>query len=115
MLLKTRKRLGTLEYLMLVGICMTIVLVGFLEAIALGIVLSLIFFAVRVSQVHVVESEFSILDIRSRRSRSIPDLVVLKAIGDRARVHRLRGYLSSVAPSRLPVSSSKPFESTSNS
>ena len=92
-LLKSRKRLDTPEYLMLVGICVTIVLVGFLEAIALGIVLSLVFFAVRMSQVRVIESEYSIQERRSRRSRSIPDQVVLKALGKRARVYRLRGYL----------------------
>lgn len=92
-LLKSRKRLDTPEYLMLVGICITIVLVGFLEAIALGILLSLVFFAVRMSQVRVIESEYSIQDRRSRRSRSIPDQVVLKTLGHRARVYRLRGYL----------------------
>lgn len=92
-LLKSRKRLDPLEYLMLVGICGTMVLVGILEAIAIGLVLSLIFFAVRLSQVRLVESDYSIQERRSRRTRSTPDQVVLKTIGSRARVYRLRGYL----------------------
>ena len=92
-LFKSRKRLELPEYLMLVGICGTMVLIGILEAIALGLVLSLIFFAVRLSQVRLIESDYSIKERRSQRTRSIPDQVVLKTIGSRARVYRLRGYL----------------------
>ena len=92
-LIRSRKRLHVTEYGMLVLICMTIVFVGFLHAIALGLVLSLVFFAVRLSQVSLVDEEYSIARRQSRTLRSIPDQAIVKVYGSRARVFRLRGYV----------------------
>ena len=92
-LLKSRKRLQIPEYCMLVLICMAIVFIGFLEAIALGLVLSLVFFAVRLSQVRLVEAHFTMAEKRSRTLRSIPDQSIVKVYGPRAHVYRLRGYV----------------------
>ncbi|MXW54157.1 MAG: STAS domain-containing protein [Gammaproteobacteria bacterium] len=92
-LIRSRKRLHITEYLMLVLICIAIVFVGFLEAIALGLVLSLVFFAVRLSQVRLVESEFTIRERRSNQQRSIPEESILSVYGPRVRIFRLRGYI----------------------
>lgn len=92
-LVKSRARLDLPEYLMLVAICAVIVLVGFLEAIALGLLLSLVFFAVRLSQVHPIEAKYSLAERRSRRVRNVPEQVILNMLGRRARIHHLRGYL----------------------
>ena len=92
-LFKSKKRLDNTEFAMLVLICVTIVFVGFLHAIALGLVLSLVFFAVRLSQVSLVDEEYSIARRQSRTLRSIPDQAIVKVYGSRARVFRLRGYV----------------------
>ena len=92
-LLKSRKRLQIPEYCMLVMICIAIVFIGFLEAIALGLVLSLVFFAVRLSQVRLVEAQYTMAERRSRTLRSIPDQSIVKFYGRRALVYRLRGYV----------------------
>ena len=92
-LFKSRKRLQIGEYAMLLLICATIVFVGFLEAIALGLVLSLVLFTVRLSQTSLVASEYTVADRQSRKLRSIPDQSILKVYGPRAKIFRLRGYV----------------------
>lgn len=92
-LIKSRKRLHITESAMLTLICITIVVVGFLEAIALGLVLSLALFAVRLSQVKIVEKQYSIREKQSRKLRSIPEQSILNVYGLRARIYHLRGYV----------------------
>ncbi|MCY3885394.1 MAG: SulP family inorganic anion transporter, partial [Gammaproteobacteria bacterium] len=91
-LFRSRQRLQFPDYCMLLLIATTIVLVGFLEGIVLGIVLSLVFFAYRLSQVPLVESNFSIREQHSPQARSIPDRSILRVYGLRAQVYQLRGY-----------------------
>lgn len=92
-LLKSRRRLDVPEYSMLLLICAAIVFVGFLEAIALGLILSLAFFAVRLSQVRLVDSKFTLMDKRSRKRRTIPDQAIIRLYANRVTVYRLRGYV----------------------
>ena len=92
-LIKSRRRLRSPEYGMLVLICFTIVLVGFLEAIALGLVLSLVFFVVRLSHVSLVERQYTAGDRSSHKIRSIPEYAILKVYGARAHIYRLQGYV----------------------
>ncbi len=92
-LIKSRRRLQFIEYGMLVLICATIVFVGFLYAVALGLVLSLVFFAARLSQVSLIEEEYSLNQKRSQTVRSIPDQTIVKVYGARTHVYRLRGYV----------------------
>lgn len=92
-LIRSSKRLHISEYCMLVLICVAIVFVGFLEAIALGLILSLVFFTVRLSQINLVEAQYSIREKSSRLQRSIPDEAILKAYGPRVQIYRLRGYI----------------------
>lgn len=91
-LLRSRGRLQFPDYCMLLLIAVTIVLVGFLEGIVLGLVLSLVFFAYRLSQVPLVEASYSIRDKRSPQARSIPDQSILRVYGLRAQIYQLRGY-----------------------
>ena len=92
-LIKSRKRLQATEYSMLVLICFTIVIVGFLEAIALGLVLSLVFFVVRLSHVPLIKSQYTIRDRTSRTIRSIPEQSIIKVYGSRAQIYQLQGYV----------------------
>lgn len=91
-LLRSRERLQFPDYCMLLLIAATIVLVGFLEGIVLGLVLSLVFFAYRLSQVPLVEASHSIRDKRSPQARSIPDQSILRVYGLRAQIYQLSGY-----------------------
>lgn len=91
-LLRSKERLQIPDYCMLLLIATTIVLRGFLEGIVLGLVLSLVFFAYRLSQVPLVEASYSIREKRSPQARSIPDQSILRVYGLRARVFQLRGY-----------------------
>ena len=92
-LIKSRKRLQAIEYSMLLLICFTIVIVGFLEAIALGLVLSLVFFVVRLSHVPLIKSQYTIRDRASRTIRSIPEQSIIKVYGSRAQIYQLQGYV----------------------
>lgn len=92
-LFQSRRRMDVPEYAMLLLICATIVFVGFLFGIALGLILSLILFVVRFSQVSLVEANYSLADRRSSKLRSIPEKVIVKDYGARAQIYRLQGYI----------------------
>ena len=92
-LFKSRARLDIPEYAMLLLICAAIVFVGFLEAIALGLILSLAFFAVRLSQVRLIDSKFTLMDQRSPERWTIPDRAIIRLYASRVTVYRLRGYV----------------------
>ena len=92
-LIKSRKRLQVTEYSMLVLICLTIVIIGFLEAIVLGLVLSLVFFVVRLSHVPLIKARYTIRERTSRTIRSIPEQSIIKVYGSRAQIYQLQGYV----------------------
>lgn len=92
-LIQSRRRMDVPEYALLILICVTIVFAGFLIGIALGLILSLILFVARFSQVSLVETNYSLYDQQSSKLRSIPDQAILKDYGVRAQVYRLQGYI----------------------
>ncbi|MCY4095885.1 MAG: SulP family inorganic anion transporter [Gammaproteobacteria bacterium] len=92
-LLNSRKRLQRAEFGMLVLICVTIVFVGFLEGIILGLVLSLVFFIVRLSNVRLIKGSYTVRERSSHKIRSIPEQSILKVYGSRARIYPLQGYV----------------------
>ncbi|MEW6368914.1 MAG: SulP family inorganic anion transporter [Acidobacteriota bacterium] len=92
-LLTSRKGLPWPDYLVVVVIFLVIAARGYLEGVAVGLVATVIFFVVRFSRVPVVEIEFSALDRRSSRARSVPHRKVLSATGERVRGYALSGYI----------------------
>lgn len=92
-LFNSRKRLQRAEFGMLVLICATIVFVGFLEAIVLGLALSLVLFVVRLSNVPLIKGSFTIREKSSLKIRSIPEESIIKVYGSRAQVYQLQGYV----------------------
>ncbi|MCY4129879.1 MAG: SulP family inorganic anion transporter [Gammaproteobacteria bacterium] len=92
-LINSRKRLQPTEFGMLLLICVTILVVGFLEAIVLGLILSLVFLIVRFSSVPLIKSSSTLRDRSSHKIRSIPDQTILKVYGSRAQVYQLQGYV----------------------
>ena len=99
-LVRTRKRLPWTDYGIIVLIFLAITGLGLLEGVGTGMLATLVFFAVRLSRVDLVESEFDLSRRRSNRARPVPERTILQNEGGRAIACRLRGYLffGSVSP-----------------
>ena len=92
-LVKSRERLPGPEYAIILLIFVAIIFFGLLEAVATGVVATLVFFAVRLSRVNPIESSFTARERQSNKARSVPDRAILLAEGDRVQVYRLQGYI----------------------
>ena len=92
-LINSRKKLSRIEYGILVLICLTIVFWGFLQAIILGLIISLTLLIIRVSRVGVIQSRTTLKDTRSHTFRSIPEGELYNAYGEQVHIYRLQGYL----------------------
>ena len=92
-LLRSHRQLPWSEFAIIVAIFFTIIAFGLLEGVGVGLVATLIFFAVRLSRVDTIESRFTLRERRSNRTRSVPELAILQQEGERVQVYRLRGYI----------------------
>ena len=92
-LVRTRQRLPRMEYGVIVLIAGVTVVFGLFEGVGAGMLATLLFFAVRLSRVDPVGSHATVRELRSTRTRSVPDRVILHEDGVRAPVWRLRGYV----------------------
>ena len=92
-LAKTRGALPWTEYAIIVLIFVTIIGFGFLEGVGIGMLVTTVFFAVRLSRVEPVEAEFTAREHTSNKIRSIPDRAILREEGTLVRAFRLRGYI----------------------
>lgn len=92
-LLKVRKRVPPVDYAVIVAMFATILFFGFFEGVALGMGIVVVAFVVRMSRAGVIDSTFTGREVRSKRARSVPDRVILRADGARVRGFRLKGYL----------------------
>ena len=99
-LLKSLRRLPWPEYGIILLIFVTITSFGLIEGVGVGMLATLVFFAVRLSRVDPIEERFSARDRQSNRGRSVPDRAILWEEGERVHAYRLRGYLffGSVSP-----------------
>ena len=92
-LVRTRRRLPWMEYGVIVLIAGVTVVFGLFEGVAAGMLVTLVFFAVRLSRLDPIRSRVSVRELRSTKTRSVPDRVILEEEGARALVWRLRGYI----------------------
>ena len=92
-LVKSRERLPGQEYAIIPLIFFVILFFGLLEGVAAGAVATLVFFAVRLSRVNTIASQFTARERRSNKARSVPDRALLLAEGDRAQAYQLQGYI----------------------
>ena len=99
-LVASRRRLPWSEYGIILLIFVAITSFGMIEGVGVGMLATLVFFAVRLSRVDPVESRFTARERRSNRARPVPDRAILLEEGERAEAYRLRGYLffGSVCP-----------------
>jgi SulP family sulfate permease len=100
-LVKSRKRLPWSEYGIIVLIVIVIVGFGMIEGVAVGMLATLAFFAVRLSRVDPIQSRFTARERRSNKVRPVPDRAILVEEGERVHAYRLRGYLFFGSAARL--------------
>ena len=92
-LVTTRKEMPLSDYGIVLSIAVAVGLLGFLEGLAVGLVVTVIFFVVRFSRVDVVAASFTGRDRPSKRLRSAIHRAILREQGERVRVHLLGGYI----------------------
>ena len=92
-LIKSRTALPRTEYAIVLLIFVTIVFVGFPEGVGIGMVVTTVFFAVRLSRAELIEAEFTAREHTSNKIRSIPDRAILREEGELVQAYRLRGYI----------------------
>ena len=99
-LVRSRRRLPWSEYGIIVLIFVVIVAFGLFEGVGAGMLVTLVFFAVRLGRVDVIESTCTARDRRSSKARPVPDRAILVEEGERVQAYRLRGYIffGSVCP-----------------
>ena len=88
-----RRKLPREDLFIVLLILVTIIFFGFLEGVAIGMLVTLLFFAVHLSGVDLIEFKFNGRERQSKRNRSIPDRTVLLHEGQRLQAYRLRGYI----------------------
>lgn len=87
------KRLTPPDFCVVLAIVATIVGVGFLEGVGLGLVLAILIFLVRFSRVPVIRVESTGLRKQSRLQRPVPERTLLREHGKATRVFELHGYV----------------------
>ena len=99
-LVKSRKRLPYSEYGIILLIFIAILSFGLIEGVGVGMLATLVFFAVRLSRVDPIASQFTARARESNKARPVPDRAILLEEGERVQAYQLRGYLffGSVCP-----------------
>lgn len=88
-----RRRLPLSDYLVLGVIFLVICFSGFLEGVAVGLIITVVLFIIRLSRVDIIHDNFTGLTLHSKANRSIPQRMILQQHGERIRGYRLSGYL----------------------
>jgi SulP family sulfate permease len=89
----TSRRLPLSDYLVLGVIFLVICFSGFLEGVAVGLVITVVLFIIRLSRVDIIHGSFTGLTLHSRINRSIPQRTILQQHGEHIRGYTLNGYL----------------------
>lgn len=92
-LVATRRQLPLIEWLIIVAILAAIAMVGFMEGLAVGVMVSIVVFVINYSRLPVVRSSASGTDQRSSVDRSPAAMRILADHGDAIEVVQLQGYL----------------------
>ena len=82
-LIEVRKKLPWTDYAVVCLIALTIVLFGFVEGVAVGMLATLVLFAARLTRANVIAAHFTGREVRSTMLRSIPERAIYDAHGVR--------------------------------
>ena len=92
-LVRSRRRLPRIEYGIVLMMFVVVTSLGLIEGVAVGMLATLVFFAVRLSRIDPIASRFTARERESMKSRSIPDRAILRREGGLIQVYTLRGYI----------------------
>ena len=92
-LVASRRRLPYSEYGIILLIFIAITSFGMIEGVGVGMLATLVFFAVRLSRVDPIGSQFTARERESNKARPIPDRAILLEESERVQAYQLRGYL----------------------
>lgn len=92
-LIATRTRMPFAEWLIVVVILLTIALVGFMEGMAVGLLVSSAMFVFNYARLPVAKRNSTLAQVRSTVDRSPDQLSLLRAQGAQTGVIQLQGYL----------------------
>jgi SulP family sulfate permease len=91
--IETRKKMNWPDYCIILAILVSIAWLGFFQGVVLGILLSVVLFVFRFSQVPVVDELSTGKYVQSSRTRSLPHRKILAQQGERIKIFKLSGYL----------------------
>ncbi len=91
--IETRTKMAWPDFCIILAILATIAWLGFFQGVMLGILLAVVLFVIKFSQVPIIDMQCTGLDLQSNRARPLPHKKILIEQGDRIRVFELSGYL----------------------
>lgn len=92
-LVEARSRLPGQDYVIIVVILLTTAVVGFLQAVILGLLIAVVLFAVSYSRANFVRAELSGATYHSRVSRSRRQQALLDQVADQLVIFQLQGFI----------------------
>lgn len=92
-IIEAREKLSKLDYALVTTILFVIAFWGFLEGVAVGLIISIILFVVNYSRINIVQHILTGEQHRSSFVRSVPQLNILKKHGQKIYIMNLQGYL----------------------
>ena len=92
-LIDTRKSIPMIDYSVILGIIIIVEFFGFLQGIALGIIVSVVIFVFRYSSINIIKNIFDGSNVKSSKDRSIPDQRLLDYNVDQLITLQLQGFI----------------------
>jgi sulfate permease, SulP family len=89
----SRKRMPFSDYLVVLVIVVAMATIGFLQGVAVGLAMAVVFFVVNYSRDDVVKHELSGAALRSKRDRPPSQRELLRTLGVQVEIMELQGYL----------------------
>ena len=100
-LYSTYRKLPLQDYLVLASIFLSICLLGFLQGVGIGLLITTVLFIIRFSRIDVIRERFNGSVRHSCKNRSIPNRTILQTNGSRLQGYQLSGYLFFGSAARL--------------
>ncbi|GAB4438547.1 MAG: SulP family inorganic anion transporter [Anaerolineae bacterium] len=97
----TRRELTLVDYSIIWIILLVVIAIGFLEGIAVGVIIASVIFTISYSRFDVIKYKLTGADHRSNRARPVGHQQLLKKHGRRTLIFWLQGYLFFGTASRL--------------
>ncbi|MCW1969908.1 MAG: SulP family inorganic anion transporter [Anaerolineae bacterium] len=88
-----RQKVSPVEYVIMLGIMLVTTRYGFLEAVGVGLLVTIITFLVNYSRVQVIKHEMTALQYRSRLQRPPNQTHYLQQHGEKVRILQLHNYI----------------------